>query len=101
MNTYFSTRGQTCPNNHCHLYQKECANNVIIHSTQTRRFQCQSCKKTWSNRTNTPYYRLRGDDEQFATFEKLYEQGTSIREIAHIIDTSTSTIQRWKKRFSY
>ncbi|MGE3278414.1 MAG: helix-turn-helix domain-containing protein [Candidatus Altimarinota bacterium] len=93
-----SIRGQSCPNTKCSQYgEHEKANQIRIHSQKEKRLQCKVCRKTWVAHRNEALYRIKSPSEKILRFQALYEEGSSIREIANRINVSPSTIQRWCK----
>ena len=99
MNDYISIRNQHCPNTSCAFYGKKLAENVVLHSQYAKRMRCKACKKTWVAYRNEIRYGLRSDPEKIDEALELFKQGLSIREMALKLKVSTSTIQRWGRKF--
>jgi len=100
MNTYTtSIRNQFCPNPSCDFYQKLLAENVVVHSQYSKRMRCKSCGKTWVTHRNEMQYGLRAPPQKIYVAVEMFKNGSSIRTIAKKIIVSTSTVQRWKRKF--
>lgn len=99
MNDYISIRNQFCPNPVCRFYKKVMAENVITHSQTAGRMRCKSCGRTWVAHRNEVRFGLRSDPKKIQAAIEMFKAEISIRKIAREIKVSTSTIQRWKRKF--
>ena len=52
-----------CPNEHCHARGQTGQGNIGIHAQKEQRFICHACRKTFSPRKGTVFYRLRTSAE--------------------------------------
>jgi transposase-like protein len=51
-------RQQWCHNPRCRAYGRLGEDHVVIHSQKERRYQCKSCRRTFTETRDTPFYRM-------------------------------------------
>jgi len=100
METPFTIRDQSCPNEACGFYQLKNQGNIVIHGKRPPRIKCTKCGKTWVAYRNEFHYGLRSDNRRIFAALKLLEQGMSVRKIASHVHVSPTTVQRWKSKAS-
>ncbi|MFZ3149508.1 MAG: hypothetical protein WA137_10745 [Methanothrix sp.] len=78
----------TCPNEKCTLFGVAGKGNVTVYGTyerssgKGRKFICHTCETTFCDRTNTPFYDLRTDEEKVKMALKMAMHGMSVLGIA-------------------
>src|SRR5262249_19342103 len=93
----------SCPNKHCRP-AKATLRKVIRYGFYTtrwgkrRRYQCQTCGKTFSSTTATPYYRLQHRRARFDRVASLSVEGLNKSAIARVNRLSWNTVHRWLER---
>lgn len=76
----------------------------VLHSrTRTRagpiqRHRCSGCRHTFSQRTSTPYHRLRCRQSEFDQAVHMVAEGSSLATVARVLERSAGTISRWMRR---
>jgi transposase-like protein len=55
-----------CPNEACPARGQVGQGNITVHDRKKRRYRCQVCKKPFSERKGTPFYRLRTAGDRHA-----------------------------------
>jgi transposase-like protein len=93
-----------CPNEKCTLFGVAGKGNVTVYGTyerisgKGRKFVCHTCGKTFCDRTNTPLYDLRTDEETVKMALKMSMRGMSVLGIAETIEKQPSTVSAWVTR---
>ena len=93
-----------CPNEKCTLFGVAGKGNVTVYGTyerssgKGRKFVCHSCKTTFCDRTNTPFYDLRTDEDKVKMALKMAMRGMSVLGIAEILEIKPSTASAWISR---
>ena len=70
-----------CPNEHCHARGQTGQGNIGIHSQKEQRFICHECRKTFSARQGTVFYRLRTSAETVVLVVTLLAHGCPVQAI--------------------
>ena len=68
------------------------------HSSKGRKFVCHSCTTKFCDRTNTPLYDLRTDEDKVKLALKMSMRGMSILGIAETLEVQPSTVSTWISR---
>jgi len=93
-----------CPNEKCTLFGVAGKGNVTVYGTyerssgKGRKFICHTCGSTFCDRTNTPFYDLRTEEEKVKMALKMAMRGMSILGIAEILEVKPSTASTWVSR---
>lgn len=96
--------GIPCPNEHCKDYGKTKLGNIIANGTyqiksgRVRKYICQTCSKSFSDRTNTAFYDLRTEEEKVILALKMVLKGMTLRGIADVLGVKLDTVRGWLKR---
>lgn len=64
-----------CPNEHCHAKGHVGKGNIIVHSKRDNRFYCKECKRTFSGRKGTLFYRRKLDEATIVLIVGLLSYG--------------------------
>ena len=93
-----------CPNEKCTLFGVTGKGNVTVYGTyerssgKGRKFICHTCETTFCDRTNTPFYDLRTDEEKVKMALKMAMHGMSVLGIAETLEVKPSTASTWVSR---
>jgi transposase-like protein len=90
----------SCPNRHCHSSGKGDVGAIIRHGFwgKRRRYQCQTCGKTFCSTTQTPYYRLQHRRATFDEVASLSVEGLNKSAIARVKRVAWNTVHRWLEK---
>jgi transposase-like protein len=94
----------TCPNEKCTLFGVAGKGNITVYGTyerssgKGRKFICHTCETTFCDRTNTPFYDLRTDEEKVKMALKMAMRGMSVLGIAETVEVKPSTASTWISR---
>jgi transposase-like protein len=93
-----------CPNPDCPTYGQRGAGNLRLHgwsghSHRIRTLYCATCGSNFSERTNTPLFGLRCDEDTLAAIANHLAEGTGVRATARLCGVSYNTVLRCTKRF--
>jgi transposase-like protein len=69
--------------------------NIGIHSQQRQRYRCKVCKKPFSARAGTPYYRRRTDEETITRVVTLVDHGCPIPAVEAAFGFQAQTVREW------
>ena len=93
-----------CPNENCSLFGVAGKGNITVYGTYKRRsgkgrkFICHTCGTTFCDRTNTPLYDLRTNEERIETAIKMITSGMSISKVAEVLEVKPITVSTWVSR---
>lgn len=87
-----------CPNPACPATGRTGAGNINIHDRQKRRYRCTVCRKAFSERKGTAFYRLRKPPELVVTVLTLLAYGCPLVAIVQAFGLAEQTIQTWLAR---
>lgn len=87
-----------CPNEECVAKGQVGKGNIYIHSRKESRYQCKECGKTFSQRTGTPFYRLRSTEELFVRVVTLLSHGCPVQAIVAAFCLDERTVADWQQR---
>jgi len=94
----------SCPNKRCPPSGKGDVGAIVRHGFYTtrwgkrRRYQCQTCGKTFCPTNGTPYYRLQHRRATFDEVASLSVEGANKSAIARVKGISWNTVHRWLER---
>lgn len=94
----------SCPNKHRSPSGKGDVGAIIRHGFYTtrwgkrRRYQCQTCGKTFCSTNGTPYYRLQHRRATFDEVASLSVEGMNKSAIARVKRIAWNTVHRWLER---
>jgi transposase-like protein/IS1 family transposase len=94
----------SCPNRHCPPSGKGGVGAIIRYGYYTtrsgkhRRYQCQTCGKTFCSTTQTPYYRLQHRRATFDEVASLSVEGLNKSAIARAKRVAWNTVHRWLEK---
>jgi transposase-like protein len=84
-----------CPNLACPARGQKGRGNIRIHSQRQRRYHCQLCGQTFSERRGTPFYRSRVVPELITLVLTLLAYGCPILAIVQAFGFQARTVRRW------
>ncbi len=87
-----------CPNKDCPARGHTAEGNISVHSLKERRFICSLCKKTFSERKGTPFYRLRTDEKTVTCVVTLLAFGCPVQAIVAAFSIDERTVRDWETR---
>jgi transposase-like protein/IS1 family transposase len=87
-----------CPNGHCPARGQTGPGNIGIHSRKEQRFICHECRKTFSARTGTVFYRLRTSAETVVIVVTLLAHGCPLQAIVAALGFDERTVAAWWAR---
>jgi len=93
-----------CPNEKCALFGIAGKGNITVYGTyerssgKGRKFVCHTCGTKFCDRTNTPFYDLRTDEDKVKLALKMAMRGMSILGIAETLEFQPSTVSTWISR---
>jgi transposase-like protein len=87
-----------CPNPHCHTRGQTGQGNIGIHSQKEQRFICHACRKTFSARKGTVFYRLRTSAETVVLVVTLLAHGCPVQASVAAFGFDERTIAAWWAR---
>ena len=87
-----------CPNEHCPARGQTGQGNIGIHSRKEQRFICHACRKTFSARKGTVFYRLRTSAETVVIVVTLLAHGCPLQAIVAACGFDERTVAAWWAR---
>ena len=87
-----------CPNLDCPARGHTAQGNIGVHSIKERRFICHLCKKTFSSRLGTAFYRLRTEEKIVTQVITLLSHGCPLQAICAAFDLDERTVLDWHSR---
>ena len=94
----------SCPTAHCPPSKTSLTGAIIRHRFyrtrwgKRRRYQCQTCGKTFCSTNGTPYYRLQHRRTTFDEVASLSVEGLNKSAIARVKRIAWNTVHRWLER---
>jgi transposase-like protein/IS1 family transposase len=90
--------GQNCPNQHCPLRGLKGQGNITIHCPKRGRYRCKFCRKTFSERTGTPFNGLKKEKALVVQVLTLLTYGCPIQAIVAAFELDERTVADWRDR---
>jgi transposase-like protein len=93
-----------CPNEECPQFGIAGNGNVTVCGTygringKGRKFVCHACGTNFCDRTNTPLYDIRTDEETVKLALKMSTHGMSVLGIAETVEKNPATVSKWISR---
>lgn len=87
-----------CPNAACSSRGVQGAGNIHVHDSLRDRWRCTTCKKTFSGRQGTPFYRLQTKESTVTCVVTLLAEGCPRQAIVRAFGLDERTIQDWQER---
>lgn len=84
-----------CPNTDCPARGQVGEGNIGIHSRKRQRYWCTLCKKAFSARVGTPFYRRRTDEETITRVVTLVDHGCPIPAVEAAFGFQAQTVREW------
>src|SRR5215218_6027874 len=86
---------QFCPNSACPARGQINQGNVIIHSQRQQRYRCSVCRKTFSARAGTPFFRQHTAAALIALILTLIAHGCPIEAVVAAWGFQARTVRGW------
>lgn len=87
-----------CPNLDCPSRGQTHQNNLVVHDSLKNRWRCKVCRKTFSGKKGTPYYRLKSDPQIVTWVITLLAFGCPRQAIVAAFGLDERTVATWQKR---
>ena len=87
-----------CPNPDCPARGQVGENNITVHSRKQRRYRCNVCKKTFSERDGTALFRLHHDPNVILLVLTLTAHGCPVPAIVAAFGFQARTVRHWVER---
>jgi transposase-like protein len=84
-----------CPNSDCPASGQCGEGNIRIHSQQRHHYRCTGCKKTFSARRGTIFFRRRTDEQVMTRVVSLVSHGCPIPAIEAAFALHAQTVREW------
>ena len=91
-----------CPNPQCELYGKSGQGNIRPHGWSSkgqkiRLLRCRLCRRDFSQRTGTPFFRTRMPEEKLVSVVKHLAEGNGMRATGRLCEVALNTVMRIAK----
>jgi transposase-like protein/IS1 family transposase len=86
-----------CPNPACPARGQTGRGNITIHSQRERRYRCTQCRKTFSDRVGTPFYRQQYPEDLITLVITLLAHGCPLAAIVVAFGLHWRTVARWRE----
>ena len=90
-------RQQWCHNPSCRAYGRLGEDHVVIHSQKERRYQCKRCRRTFTETTDTPFYRMHKPKWLVVAMVTLLAHGCPLQAIVAAFGIDERTLARWQR----
>lgn len=87
-----------CPNLACPAKGRVDEGNIVIHSQKERRYKCKVCRKTFTERHGTAFYRLHHNEALMAVVITLLANGCPPQAIVVTYGLDERTVMNWQER---
>ena len=87
-----------CPNLDCAARGQVREGNIVVHSQKEKRCKCTACKKTFSFRKGTVFYRLHKDSHDVTRVNSLLSHGCPPPAIVFAFGWDERTVMSLQKR---
>ena len=88
-------QGVFCPNPECPARGRSDAGNIGMHSRTPPRYRCTVCRRTFSPRVGTPFYRRSTDEATITQVLTLLAHGCPIAAIEAAYGVQRQTVRAW------
>src|SRR5262245_7714148 len=87
-----------CPNETCPAKGRIGEGNLPVHDKKKRRSRCKICKRPFSERNGTPFYRLRTAVNLVALTLKWLSRGCPVQALVFALEIDERTVAAWQER---
>jgi transposase-like protein len=84
-----------CPNMDCPARGHTARGNIKIHCHKRRRYRCSECRRTFSQRTGTPFLNVKTDPSLIVIVVTLIAYGCPVRAIEAAFGIQRRTVRGW------
>jgi len=84
-----------CPNPDCVARGHTSRGNIKIHCRRRKRYRCTECRKTFSERTGTPFFHAKTDPSLIVTIITLIAYGCPLAAITAAFGVQRRTVRCW------
>jgi transposase-like protein len=88
-------QAQFCPNNDCPARGQRGKGNIKIHSRKEKRYRCQQCHRTFTEKSGTAMQGLKKSSEVFEIVVALLAHGCPIPAIVVAFKLDVRTVRSW------
>src|ERR671912_848404 len=88
---------QWCHNPRCRAYGCLGEDHVVIHSQKECRYQCKSCRRTFTETRDTPFYRMHKPKWLVVAVVTLLAHGCPLQAIVAAFGIDERTLARWQR----
>jgi transposase-like protein len=89
-----------CHNRRCRAYGRPGEGHIVIHSQKERRYQCKRCRRTFSETTDTAFYRMHKPKWLVLAVVTLLAYGCPVQAIVAAFGIDERTVARWQRESS-
>src|SRR5215210_3540209 len=86
-----------CHNRRCRAYGRPGEGHIVIHSQKERRYQCKRCRRTFSETTDTAFYRMHKPKWLVLAVVTLVAYGCPVQAIVAAFGIDERTVARWQR----
>jgi hypothetical protein len=86
-----------CHNRRCRAYGRPGEGHIVIHSKKERRYQCKRCRRTFSETTDTAFYRIHKPKWLVLAVVTLLAYGCPVQAIVAAFGIDERTVARWQR----
>ena len=86
-----------CHNRRCRAYGLPGEGHIVIHSKKERRYQCKRCRRTFSETTDTAFYRIHKPKWLVVAVVTLLAHGCPVQAIVAAFELDERTVARWQR----
>ena len=86
-----------CHNRRCRAYGRPGEGHIVIHSQKERRYQCKRCRRTFSQTTDTAFYRMHKPKWLVLAVVTLLAYGCPVQAIVAAFGIDERTVARWQR----
>src|SRR5689334_11589147 len=87
-----------CPNTVCPSRGCTGQKNIIVHDSLKQRYQCTTCRKTFTATRGTVLYRLQTQEATVLLVLALLAYGCPLQAIVRAFEIDERTVARWQKK---
>jgi transposase-like protein len=86
-----------CHNRCCRAYGRPGEGHIVIHTQKERRYQCKRCRCTFSETTDTAFYRMHKPKWLVLAVVTLLAYGCPLQAIVAAFGIDERTVARWQR----